>query len=145
MASLTHVKMWSDHGLVPITAEEAASLRPSGTVSAHSGLFMCDLCGQYVTLTDGQIYARYFKHSSSEKSKDCPERTFGPGVLPPLYSPEAHELPIKICNVSDAGFSFEIGFLYLPAEILCAADIQTIEITPNGAGTSYRYSFERLN
>jgi len=47
--------------------------------------------------------------------------------------------------VSDAGFSFEIGFLYLPAEILCAADIQTIEITPNGTGTSYRYSFERLN
>ena len=145
MASLTHVNMWSGHTWTHITAEEAASLHPGGTVSAHSGLFMCDLCGQYVTLTDGQIYTRYFKHSSSEKSKNCPERTFDSATLPPLYSPDAHELPIKICNVSDVGFSFDIGFLYLPAEILCAADIQTIEITPNGAGTSYRYSFERLN
>ena len=145
MASLTHVCMWSDHSWIPITAGDAASLHPGGTVSAHSGLFMCDLCGQYVTLTDGQIYTRYFRHSSSEKSKSCPERTFGPGVPPPVYSPDAHELPLKICNVSDAGFSFEIGFLYLPIEILCAANIQAIEITPNGAGTSYQYLFERLN
>lgn len=145
MASLTHVKMWSDHGWVPITAEEAASLHPDCTVSTHSGLFMCDLCGQHVGLTKEGINVRHFRHSSYEKSKNCPERTFGPGTMLPSYSPDAHELPIKICKVSDAGFSFEIGFLYLPAEILCAADIQTIEITPNGAGTSYLYSFERLN
>jgi len=137
--------MLTEHGWTPITAEDAASLHPGGTVSAHSGLFMCDLCGQYVTLTDGHINTRYFKHSSSERNKNCPDRTFGSGTLPPLYLPDAHELPIKICHVSDVGFSFEIGFLYLPAEILYAVAIQIIEITPNGAGTSYRYSFERLN
>ena len=41
MASLTHVCMWSDNGWKRITAEQAAKLHPGGTVSAHSGLFMC--------------------------------------------------------------------------------------------------------
>ena len=65
MASLTHVCMWSDHGWKRITAEQAARLHPGGTVSARSGLFMCELCGQYVTLTDGDINVRYFKHIQS--------------------------------------------------------------------------------
>lgn len=73
MASLTHVCMWSDNGWQRISAEEAAKLHPGGTVSAGSGLFMCELCNQYVTLTDGDIRTRYFKHSAQEKSKDCPE------------------------------------------------------------------------
>lgn len=55
MASLTHVCMWSDNGWKRITAEQAARLHLGGTVSAHSGLFMCELCGQYVILTDGDI------------------------------------------------------------------------------------------
>ena len=48
MASLTHVCMWSDNGWKRITAEQAARLHPGGTVSAHSGLFMCELCGQVI-------------------------------------------------------------------------------------------------
>ena len=60
MASLTHVCMWSDNGWKRITAEQAARLHPGGTVSAHSGLFMCELCGQYVGLSNGKIYTRYF-------------------------------------------------------------------------------------
>ena len=51
MASLNHVCMWSEHGWTRVTAEEAGKLHPGGTVSALSGLFMCELCGQYVTLT----------------------------------------------------------------------------------------------
>lgn len=69
MASLTHVCMWSENGWKRITAEQASRLHPGGTVSAHSGLFMCELCGQYVLLTDGAIKKRYFKHSRYEKSK----------------------------------------------------------------------------
>ena len=53
MASLTHVCMWSNKGWKRITASEAAKLQPGGTVSAHSGLFMCELCGQYVILVEG--------------------------------------------------------------------------------------------
>lgn len=94
MASLTHVCMWSDHGWKRITAEQAARLHPGGTVPARSGLFMCELCGQYVTLTDGDINVRYFKHSAYEKSKDCPERTFGSGYTP-SYSSQEHDLPIR--------------------------------------------------
>lgn len=48
--ALTHVCMWSDNGWKRVTAEEAARLHPGGTVSARSGLFMCELCGQYVYL-----------------------------------------------------------------------------------------------
>lgn len=80
MASLTHVCMWSDNGWKRITAEQAAKLHPGGTVSAHSGLFMCELCGQYVSLTDGTVQTRHFRHSAYEKSKNCPERIFEPAI-----------------------------------------------------------------
>lgn len=82
MASLTHVCMWSDHGWKRITAEQAARLHPGGTVSARSGLFMCELCGQYVTLTDGDINVRYFKHSAYEKVKIVLNVHLGPDTLP---------------------------------------------------------------
>lgn len=54
MASLTHVCMWNENGWKHITAEDAARLHPGGKVTAGSGLFMCELCGQYVALTDGK-------------------------------------------------------------------------------------------
>ena len=113
MASLTHVCMWSDNGWKRITAEQAARLHPGGTVSAHSGLFMCELCGQYVILTDGDIRIRYFKHSAYEKSKDCPERTFGAGYSI-SYSSQEHDLPIRITSVSSSSFSFEISLIRAP-------------------------------
>ena len=65
MASLNHVCMWSEHGWVRVTAEEAAAIHTGGTVSAHSGLFMCELCGQYVTLTDGYTRAQRKVYISS--------------------------------------------------------------------------------
>ena len=55
MASLTHVCMWTEHGWKRVTADEVSHLHPGGTVSARSGIFMCELCGQYVTLTNGSI------------------------------------------------------------------------------------------
>ena len=92
MASLTHVCMWQNNGWKNITADEAARLHPDGGVSAHSGLFMCELCGQYVLLTDGNYQRRHFRHSSAEKSKDCPERTTG-AYIPMVYGISDHELP----------------------------------------------------
>lgn len=142
MASLTHVCIWSEHGWKRITAEEAAARHPGGTVSAHSGLFMCDLCGQYVTLTDGEQRTRYFRHSAYETSKDCPERTFGPGYTPKA-TPGAHELPIRLADISS--FSLELGMLLVPPELLRRQSQQYFSIFPqNASGKSYRYTFERL-
>ena len=70
MASLTHVCMWSEHDWIPITAEEASKTHSGGTVSASGGLFMCDLCNQYVTLTDEGKRVRHFRHSSRESDKN---------------------------------------------------------------------------
>ena len=75
MASLTHVCVWSSKGWTHITPEEVARSHPGGSVSARSGLFMCELCGQYVRFVDGDIQTPHFRHSAYEESKDCPERT----------------------------------------------------------------------
>ncbi len=143
LASLTHVCIWADNGWKRITAEEAARLHPGGTVSAHGGLFMCELCGQYVILTDGDIRTRYFKHSAYEKSKDCPERTFGPGYSV-SYSTQEHDLPIRITSISSSSFRFEVGLIRVPVSSLCK-DFQ-IEIKPKGVyGVSYIFTKERFN
>lgn len=143
MASLTHVCMWSDNGWKRITVEQASKLHPGGTVSAHSGLFMCELCGQYVILTDGDVRVRYFKHSAYEKSKDCPERTFGTDYSI-SYDSQEHDLPIRITNVSSSSFSFEIGLIRAPISSL--GKEFRIEIRPKGEfDVRYVFSKERLN
>ncbi len=143
MASLTHVCMWSDNGWKRITAEQAAKLYPGGTVSAHSGLFMCELCGQYVSLTDGTVQTRHFRHSAYEKSKNCPERIFGSGYSI-SYESQEHDLPIRITGISSTSFRFEIGLIRAPIGLL-SSDF-CVEIKPKGVlDTSYVFTKERLN
>lgn len=143
MASLTHVCMWSDNRWKPITAEKAARLHPGGTVSAYSGLFMCELCGQYVILTDGNSNRRHFKHSANEKSKDCPERTSGAGYSF-SYGSQEHDLPIRITNVSLSSFRFEVGLIRAPISSLSKDFL--IEIKPKRASdVCYVFTKERLN
>ena len=66
MASLTHVCVWSKNGWKRITPEEVAREHSRGGVSARSGIFMCSLCGQYVTFFNGRVQAPHFRHSSAE-------------------------------------------------------------------------------
>ena len=142
MASLTHVCMWDDKGWRRISAEEAARLHPTGTVSARSGLFMCELCGQYVLLTDGQYQIRHFRHSSAEKDKDCIERTLAPGSSISYVASE-HETPLRILGLKNKDFSFEIGFVKIPDE-LWEPDLE-IQIKGEDYGsTKYAYRAERL-
>ncbi len=143
MASLTHVCMWSDNGWKRITAEQATRLHPDGTVSAHSGLFMCELCGQYVSLTDGAVQTRHFRHSAHERSKNCPERIFGAGYSI-SYGSQEHDLPIRITGVSSSSFRFEVGLIHAPISSL-SRDFR-IEIKPKGVlDVSYVFTKERLN
>ena len=66
MSLLNHVKMWTKRGYEPTTVKEADVQHPGGTVTAASGFFICDLCGQYVTFTARGAYARHFRHNSKE-------------------------------------------------------------------------------
>lgn len=145
MASLTHVCMWSSKGWIRITPEEVARSHPGGSVSARSGLFMCELCGQYVRFIDGDIQTPHFRHSAYEESKDCPERTYGPGEN---YTYEAgeHELPIRIVNITSTGFSFELGLVAVPGELLRKQVRKELTIIPSDRlMTPFVYSYERLN
>ena len=143
MPSLKHVCMWTKTGWKPVTIEEISKLHPRGTVSATCGLFMCELCGQFVTLADGEIKGKYFKHSSAEKSKDCPDRTFGKNDLTSYpsnaHDSNAHDLPIKITNISSSSFEFEIGFIPVPKELIY--DDFLLEIKPFG----YKFTQERFS
>ena len=135
--------MWENKGWRRISAEEAARLHPGGTVSAHSGLFMCELCGQYVLLTDGNINVRHFRHSSYEKSKDCPERTFGPSVSV-SYNSSEHDLPIRIVNVTSNSLSFELGLIRIPSNLF--SNKIRIEIKGSDyASEKYVFTGERIN
>lgn len=143
VASLTHVCMWTEHGWKRITAYEASKLYPLGSVSARSGFFMCELCGQYVSLTNGSIRERYFKHSRSEKNKDCPERTFAPGAMI-TYSEKDHDLPLRMKIISTSSIEFELGLLPVPATLLGKRKEGQIRIKPSGKN-EFVYSYDRLN
>lgn len=145
MESLTHVCMWTRNGWKRITAEEAELLFPKGTVSADSGLFMCELCGQFVSLTDGDVRKRYFKHSRADKIKDCPERTFA-NEYKIQIDPRKHELPIKIMNADKpmSDFYFEMGLIKAPTELL-GKDFRVVIKTKGLNQEKYEYLRERIN
>lgn len=113
---LTHVCIWTKNHWKRITLDEVKRIHSGGTVSARSGIFMCDLCGQYVTLTDGPIRDRYFRHDSSSKSKNCPDRSlvYTQNIT---FSAVAHNLPIKIEVLSQNSFRLYIGLISIPDSI----------------------------
>jgi hypothetical protein len=133
--------MWTRHGWKRTTIAEVSLKHPGGSVSSHSGLFMCELCHQNVALATGDK-RRYFKHSSSEADKSCPERTFNSSSSL-TFNAKDYELPIKIItNRND--FRFELGLLYVPEAIINCQAIQSVRIKPFHK-EAFSYSFERLN
>ena len=143
MPSLTHVHMFSEHGWRKTDVSEAASQFPS-TVQAASGIFMCELCHQYVAFTKpGKKGSRYFTHTPNE-DKSCPERTFNAGANTNCSIRE-HDLPIRLKHTS-TDFSFEIGLLGIPESVLKELRDQTIQISPaRGGGPIFFYRLkERL-
>lgn len=140
---LTHVCMWSSQSWKKITAYEAAQLFPNGA-SAHSGLFMCELCGQYVSLTNGTVQSRHFRHSAKEQNKDCEDRS-------DIYSysyyfrAEAHDLPIRIKIINNVKFTLEMGFIPVAKETLTELSGHFILIDGgNETKDKYTYSTDRI-
>ena len=138
--ALTHVCMWKDKSWKRISAYEAAKLFPYGA-SAYSGLFMCELCGQYVSLVNGSIQNSHLRHSASEENKDCDDRSESYSYSN-FFQAENHNLPIKLKINSSKTFSLSIGFISLPDRIM--RDKGNYKIYISGE-ENYTYSFDRLN
>lgn len=140
---LKHVCMWTERAWRPITAQEAHKISGRNGVSSKSRMFMCALCGNYVTLAAGNKREPHFKHSSEDANKECKERRFNTaGNLE--YNPRAHTLPIRIVIDNKGNFSFEIGLIRAPIENL-KSDFR-VEISPTGQiGSKFIYTKERLN
>lgn len=137
---LRHVCEWTDHGWVSITAAKAAGKHPGGTVSASSGLFKCDICGQYVGFSDGQVRDRYFYHSSSEQDKYCEDRTFASGSIA-VFNAKNYSLPICLRIVSNEIFELQMGFFPLPP----GTERDVFRIEPAGNTVkSFSYNISRL-
>lgn len=143
-SGLTHVCRWVDgKGYCRTTVEEAAK-EYAETVSADSGMFICELCGQNVTFTKSgtgiHAKARHFRHSSAAKTKECEDRQarLQTAANTPLQSLGQHTLPVRI-QVSAESMSFSIGFPAPPEDwnIYC----RTICIESNVPGETYRYSW----
>ena len=57
--------MWDDNHWQPITAEDVVLSHRFGGAAYYSGLFMCSLCGQYVSLANGEKNRPEIKHKVS--------------------------------------------------------------------------------
>lgn len=142
MGTLKHVCMWEDNSWKRITIDKAVEIHPYGKVSANSGLFMCELCGQYVLLTEKGINRRHFRHDRAQKDKECPERILGSNGFFTLFNKAKYELPIRI-KLNNKSFSFEIGFMQIPSDLITKK--LEINIKPKNAwAEKFIYSRERL-
>lgn len=140
---LTQVSMWTEHGWKRVFAEDIYKIY-GGKISSKSCMFVCDICGQNVSLAKGDIRKPYFKHSRGEHDKKCSERTSN---YTKNNSFQLNELPIRINIKSNSCFNLEIGFISLPDNIEINDDNNiTITSVENNKNENYfNYSFDRLN
>lgn len=125
-------------GWMPVTADEAAEVHPGGTVSAASGLFMCDKCHKYVYFADGEKKGRYFGHSrgDNESDKECEDRA---NQIANRYDPHQRLKSVLKIEVSRDKLDFSIG-LILPDPTYANG---IIEIIPS-SGSSFTYNLSRF-
>lgn len=137
---LTHVCEWNceENCWKRITSEEAVKKYPYGA-RVHSGLFMCEVCNHYVTLTrDSNLKKGYFRHSRGDENKDCPDRSLNQNRNY-TFSPEDIGLPLKMVLRNNSFDHIEVGLS--PA---FSKDFNGyIEIRANGT-TIKKYSTERF-
>jgi len=122
--ALNHVSMWTDKGFQPTTPYQAAQIHPYGA-SSKSGLFVCRLCGQYVSFIQNSYYTYFFKHSRGDEDKSCPERSFGSSGSASI-SIKQYSLPIQLTVNSAMNYTLAIGIV-LPVGISTSGGVIQIE------------------
>lgn len=142
---LTHVNMWDDKNGWRRISPDKALVKYRRTVSADSGIFLCELCGQKVAFAVGDIKEPYFMHPSG--SKDCDEKTTSLTNYR-NYNPLGFSLPIKIHLLNDHIFVF-IGFPSLSIRQLTIAkernDKVIIQSFSNRNDIEYTLTEERFS
>lgn len=145
MAELTHVSgLTSENKWVRMRAADV-DIDKDRTVSARSGLFRCDLCGQPVTLTkQSSARRRHFRHSPGADDKNCPERSASNSSYSPRLN--EHTLPLRISLSGNSEIHFEIGFIRLPEDFY---NNLSISISLKAASTgrvidTFHYNQERF-
>lgn len=151
MHALTHVITWSpqEKRWKRIDASTASRDWGGHTVSADKRVFVCELCKQYVLLTQAGLQPAHFRHNKNEDDKSCPDRVVSGGSL--SYEPRRFSFPLKL-SVSGNKVSFLLG-LMIPREIANLlketateekVSIQPINDGANMAPGPIKFSFDRL-
>lgn len=144
---LTNVWCRDAHGEWVRTDAEKTDRNHRISVPADSHMFRCYSCFQYVAFVKGNVYRPYFKHSASETSKDCEDRSliYSSGT----YSPQGQiDAPDPLRLILDRNrVVLEIGFL--PASVVKlkkAIDANaTISIRgSSGTPDTYRVDYSRF-
>ena len=115
---LTYVQQWHDGvGWVDVSIDEARQAHRY-TVSADAHIFRCRLCGDYVTLTAGNINERHFRHEIGPE-KDCEERTHSGWTPRPRASFQKKRVYLKIddSQLDQMQIRLSIGLPALPETI----------------------------
>lgn len=145
---LNHVCYWNKekNGWTPITLTEAERLFPEDdiTIQSKQGLFMCDLCGKYVTLTKKTNKThRFFKHNKWDDDKNCPERLVNQGIYGSQYK-ESPELPLKLTYLPESHqYKLEVGIPPIPQNYLEKYEKAKFTICIDGFDTDI-YLIDRL-
>ena len=119
--ALTDVKMWRDGiGFCSITPKEAERDYPY-SVSADSGVFICNKCQHYVLFITNSVYASHFKHNSGDEDKDCNERIRAFNQNRTIILKNSIAAPLRL-QYSHSELSIEIGFPPLKQSYLESAE-----------------------
>lgn len=142
--TLNHVMKKTSAGWQPTTIAEAEKEYPDCSVSARQHVFMCSLCGQYVTLTYGRKYVRYFKHISEDgREINCPE--YIQTEPEQAISEIIRSVPLRLHYDNENSFRLQLGLPYVPQDILDQCSLRQIIIRNRAENEIYQYTFERLN
>lgn len=146
---LTNISEWDDiHGLVHVTAINAGKKHPGGLSSSYNR-YICETCGQSVSLYKHKAGTYAFRHPTN--SKACDDKMSACETYP-CTNPLRFSLPIRV-NVESASIEVSIGFLPLPHTLMDRAeqDHTMLRISAddgtvigNYAITSERFSFEHI-